>query len=352
MKHFLLALFIITAATLIACKEQKQEQALKPVSVMIYSEYIDPAMLDDFERKTGYKIHLELYEAQEEMIGKLLSMGPSQYDVIIASDVVIQQMLRLGLITAIDAEKVPNRKNIAVQFFNRPYDPTNTYSLPYLWGTTGILYRGGKFHPDSVSYSLLFDAKNTKGNFSLLNESRSMLSMALQAVGYNANSIKQEELNKAVDYILQAKKDKHFAGFDGSDIGKDKVIADSNWAAIVFSGEAMDAIDTDSTLHYAIPTEGSFMWVDAMTLSSHAQNADGAHAFMNYILDAQNGARLAQSTNFATPNRASIKIIDDKFKQNRVINPTREEIDRMVFLRDPGVAAKLFDDAWEIVKSR
>ncbi|WP_297947519.1 spermidine/putrescine ABC transporter substrate-binding protein [uncultured Fibrobacter sp.] len=352
MKHFLLALFIITAAALIACKEQKQEQALKPVSVMIYSEYIDPAMLDDFERKTGYKIHLELYEAQEEMIGKLLSMGPSQYDVIIASDVVIQQMLRLGLITAIDAEKVPNRKNIAVQFFNRPYDPTNTYTIPYLWGTTGILYRDKSIDPDSVSYSMLFNSSKTKGNFSFLNESRSMLALALLAIGFDANSTSQTEINKAVEHILQAKKDPHFIGFDGSVGGKEKVLSGMNWAAIVFNGDAQAAIYEDSTLQFAIPKEGSFLWVDAMTLSSNAPNPDGAYAFMNYILDVKNGAQLAQYINYATPNKASLEILDSTYKKNRIINPPHETFARMEYLKDLGEAAMMYDEAWTTVKTR
>lgn len=353
-KILLAALSLFACIALSACNEQKQEKAEAPktVTVMIYSEYIDPAMLEDFEKKTGYKLQLELYEAQEEMIGKLQAAGTSQYDVVIASDVVIQQMVHLGLIAPIDTAKVPNRVNIAPQFMGQAYDPTNTYTIPYLWGTTGILFRGEEVNPDSVSYSMLFDASKTKGNFSLLEESRSMLSMALQALGFDANSTKQEEINKAVEHILQAKKDKNFLGFDGSVGGKDKVLSKMDWAAIVFNGEAQAAIDEDSTLQFVIPMEGSFMWVDAMTLSSKAPNVEGAYAFMNYILDAKIGAQLAKYINYATPNKASLEVIDDEFKNNRVINPNEQEIKRMVFLADPGDAAKLFDEAWTIVKTR
>ena len=319
---------------------------------MIYSEYINPSLLKEFEKKTGYTIKLELYEAQEEMLVKLQTAGTKKYDVIIASDVVIQQMIQAGLIAPIDTSKIPNRVNVAPQFLGQSYDPTNTYSLPYLWGTTGILFRGEQIHPDSASYSMLFDAKNTKGNFSLLNESRSMLSMALQAIGYDANSVKQEEINKAVDYILQAKKDPHFAGFDGSVAGKNKVISGENWAAIVFNGEAQAAIDKDSTLQFVIPKEGSFMWVDAMLISSNASNVEGAYAFMNYILDAEVGAKLAKYINYATPNKASLEVIDEKFKSNRVINPNEQEIKRMELLQDLGESAKFYDEAWIIAKTR
>lgn len=349
------SIFLLAAASLFTgCNEDKQSSSSTPdkVTVMIYSEYIDPEMITDFQMKTGFKLQLELYEAQEEMIGKLQASGTSQYDVIIASDVVIQQMIHLGLIGKLDTNKISNRVNIADQFRNPSYDPTNEYSVPYLWGTTGILYRDESVDPSKVSYSMLFDAKQTKGNFSLLEESRSMLSMALQAKGYDANSVDPKQINEAVEYILQAKKDPHFLGFDGSVGGKDKVLSKMDWAAIVFNGEAMAAIDEDSTLQFAIPTEGSFMWVDAMLLSKKSPNPEGAYAFMNYILDAKIGAQLAKFINYATPNKASLEVIDEEFKNNRVVNPTPDEIARMVFLKDAGDAARLYDEAWTIVKTR
>ncbi|MBR5412648.1 MAG: spermidine/putrescine ABC transporter substrate-binding protein [Fibrobacter sp.] len=342
---------ILLATGLFCGCDQKSKQHPVTVNVLTYSKYIAPEMITDFQMKTGYKLQLEEYEAQEEMINKLQTAMEKQYDVVVASDVVIQQMIHLGLIAPLDLDKIPNKVNVADQFKNPVYDPGNNFTLPYLWGTTGILYRDTTLDVNSVSYNMLFDPKQIKGKFSLLNESRSMLSMALQAKGLNANSVKMEDINRAVEWIREIKRDPHFAGFEGSVSAKDKVISKENWAAIVFNGEAMNAIAEDSTLQYAIPTEGSFMWVDAMVLCSHAQNSDGAHAFMNYILDAKNGAKLATETNFASPNSAALKLIDEKFKQNRVINPTREEIDRMVFLRDPGAATKFFDDAWAVVKA-
>lgn len=353
MKKIFLSLFALLASIccLTGCNEKTAEQP-KTVTIMIYSEYIDPAMLEDFEKQTGYKLQLELYEAQEEMIGKLQAAGTSQYDVIIASDVVIPQMIHLGLIAQIDSTKIPNRVNISEKFKHATYDPTSSYTWPYLWGTTGILYRDSTINPDSVSYAMLFDAKQTKGNFSLLEESRSMISMALQAIGLNPNTTSQEDITKAVNYILQAKKDPHFLGFDGSVAGKDKVLSKMDWAAIVFNGEAMAAIDEDSTLQYAIPSEGSFMWVDLMTMSSKAPNPDGAYAFMNYILDAKIGAQLAKFISYGTPNNASLQVLDEEFVSNRVINPDKKTMDRLVFLADPGDAAKLYDEAWTIVKTR
>lgn len=346
------AFFAIMAAVIFCNCNDESKHPSKVVSVLIYSEYIDPAMLDDFQRQAGYTLSLDLYEAQEEMIAKLQSADTKPYDVIIASDVVIQQMVNLGLIAAIDTNKVPNHVNIAPQFKNPNYDPNNTYTLPYLWGTTGILYRDKDISPDQVSYSMLFDSTKTKGSFSLLEESRSMLSMALLAKGFDANSVDKKEIDQAAELILQAKKDPHFVGFDGSVGSKDKVLSGKDWAAIVFNGEAMAAIDEDHSLQFSIPVEGSFMWVDAMTIGSRSQNVEGAYAFMNYILDGQIGAQLAKFINYATPNKASIAFLDKEFTGNHVINPSEEEISRMVFLRDPGEAAKLFDEAWKTIKTR
>ncbi len=354
MKSIILLFALLAALTITACIQKQGEIAdlSKTVTVMLYSEYITPELLKDFQKKTGYKIKLEIYEAQEEMLAKLMTAETGKYDVIIASDVVIQQMIQLRLIAPLNMSLIPNRINVAPQFRNQKYDPTNTYSLPYLWGTTGILFRGEKVHPDSVSYSMLYDEKISKGGFSLLSESRSMLSMALQATGNSANSTKQSEINRAVEYILQIKQDLHFAGFENSVEGKAKVLSRMNSAAIVFNGEAQAAINEDSTLQFVIPKEGSFMWVDAMLLSSKASNIAGAYAFMNYILDAKVGANLAKSLNFATPNKASLEVIDDSFKNNRVINPNKQEINRMVFLTDLGEKEKLYDEAWMIIKTR
>jgi len=346
---------LATACMLLAgCRgEHKASGVPSKVSVMIYSEYIDPEMLTDFQMKTGYKLQLELYEAQEEMIEKLEANGTEHYDVIIASDVVVKQMIRRGLISKIDTNKIFNRRNIANHFRSPTYDSTGEYSVPYLWGSAGILYRDTSLPPSEVSYSMLFDPDQNKGNFSLLEESRSMLSIALLAKGHDPNTTDPKQVGEAVDLIVEAKHNPHFQSFDGSVSGKDKVLSNVNWAAIVFNGEAMAAIEEDSTLQFAIPTEGSFMWVDAMLLSSRAPNPDGAYAFMSYILDANVGAKLAQYINYASPNSASIQIVDEKFKKNRVINPSQEEIARMSFLRDCGSSAnRLYDSAWQSAKNR
>lgn len=345
-----LALSFAAIPLFTGCNEEKQ--AKKPVSVLIYSDYIEPGMLKEFEQKFGYPVQLELYEAQEEMIGKLQASGTGMYDVIIASDVVIQQMIHLGLIQQIDTSKIPNRKNLDPKFLAPAFDPKDEYTVPYLWGTSGIVYRDTSISPDSVSYAMLFDSTKVNGNFSLLDESRSMLSMTLQSLGLDPNTKNKDDISRAADLLLKVKKYPKFIGFDGSVAGKDKMISKMDQAAIVFNGEAQMAIDADSTLQYAIPREGSFIWVDVMTLSSKAPNKEGAYAFINFILDAKNGAKLSDFVAFGSPNKASYPLLDPEMAKNQVIYPDSVTMSRLVFLSDPGEAARFYDEAWTIVKTR
>ena len=352
---FVLSFVFLVAGMFCGCKEKEesqQQQQPNTVRVLTYNEYIDVEMITDFQMKTGHKLELEVYDAQEEIPSKVQAADSNYFDIIIASDVVIPQMIRQGIIAPIDTNKVPNRINIADQFKKPAYDPNNTYTLPYLWGTTGILYRDTSIDINSASYKMLFSQKQIKGRYTLLDEAQSMIPIALLAAGFKANSTNPKEINEAVNLILEAKKDKRFAGIVSSEESREKILSGHIWTAIVFNGEAMDAINEDPSLQYAIPIEGSFMWVDAMTLGSHAKNTEGAYAFMNYVLEADIGAKLAKSVNFATPNKASLQILDDTFRNNRIINPPKEEIDRMVFLLDPGEASKLFDNAWSVIKSK
>lgn len=341
----------IAFSTFIGCNEEKKEER-KPVSVLIYSDYMDPSMLMDFEATTGYPLQLELYEAQEEMIGKLQASGTAMYDVIVASDVVIQQMIHLNLLQKIDLTKIENRKNIDPKFLNPEFDPQNEYTVPYLWGTSGIVYNDTTIAPEDVSYEMLFDSTKTIGNFSLLDESRSMLSMTLQSLGLNPNTKDKEDIKKAVDVLLKAKSNSKFIGFDGSVAGKDKMISGLTQMAVVFNGEAQMAISENPNLRYGIPKEGSFIWVDVMTLSSKSPNPDGAYAFMNYILDAKNGAKLANYVAFGSPNKESYPFLDPEIAANPVIYPDSTIMKKLVFLSDPGEAARFYDEAWTILKSR
>jgi len=323
----------------------------RPVTVLMYSEYIDPAMVDEFHALTGMALRIEVYEAQEEMIAKLQSGGDALYDVVVASDVIIRQLAGLGVIQPLDHALVPNLKNVATKFVSPPFDPGNKWSVPYLWGSTGIVYRDGTLDPDSVSWKTILSDHPRFGRFVLMDEGRTMLALALQANGKSANSSNPDDLRQAAELLQMAKSRPECQGFDGSVGGANKVMGGLAQAAVVFNGDAAARIAEDSTLRYAVPREGSMVWLDNMVVTSRAPNREGAFLFLNWILQADKGAQLANFVRYPTPNAASLPAIVPEDLADRTIYPDSAAMARMQYLLDPGSAVRLYDEAWTSIKA-
>jgi spermidine/putrescine transport system substrate-binding protein len=325
----------------------------KPVTVFMYSEYIDPAIPEQFEKATGMPLQIEVYEAQEDMLAKLQTGGTDQYDVIVASDLIIRQMVALKLVQPLDHKLVPNAANVAPEFLNPAFDPGNAYSFPYLWGTIGILYDTSKVPSGgAASWKWVLDQAAQPGPFVLLDEARSMLACALLGVGKPIGTRKPDEIKAAADALIAAKHSPKCLGFDGGVGGKNKVLAGEAALAVVFNGDAVRAIDEKPTLAYAIPSEGSNIWVDVMLITAKAPNKAGAHAFINYILDGKVGAQNAQFIRYATPNQASLALLKPEDRANPGIYPTAETRKRLQYLEDLGKDTRLYDQAWTTVKTK
>lgn len=324
--------------------------AHQAVTVLMYSEYIDPAMVEDFEKETGMPLRIEVYEAQEEMIAKLQAGGDALYDVVVASDVVVRQLAGLGLVAPLDRGLVPNLGNVAPRFRSPPFDPGNRWSAPYLWGSTGILYRG-ELDPDSVRWSDMFSEKPRFARFVLQDEGRTMLAIALQALGRSPNTTDPAAVRAAAALLQTVKSRPGCVGFDGSVGGANKVLGDLVDAAVVFNGDAAARISEDSTLRYAVPREGSVVWLDNMLVTSRAPNAAGAHRFIDWILRGDKGAQLANYVRYPTPNGAALPEIVPEDLADRSVYPDSATMARMEFLSDPGDATRLYDEAWTSIKA-
>jgi ABC-type spermidine/putrescine transport system permease subunit II/spermidine/putrescine-binding protein len=323
----------------------------KAVTVLMYSEYIDPDMLAQFEQETGMPLRVEVYEAQEEMVAKLQAGGDALYDVVVASDVIVRQLAGLGLVSRLDKPSLPNIKNISPDFAAPPFDPSNEWSVPYLWGSTGILYRDSTLDPDSVRWNDLFEGRGPFARFVLMDEGRTMLAIALQALGKSPNSSEAGDVRDAAMLLQKAKAHPGCVGFDGSVGGANKVVGDLVNAAVVFNGDAAVRISEDPTLRYAVPREGSVVWLDNMLVTARAPNRAGAHVFLDWILRGDRGAQLANWVRYPTPNAASLPLIVPEDLEDRSVYPDSLTMKRMEFLSDPGDATRLYDEAWTAVKA-
>jgi spermidine/putrescine transport system substrate-binding protein len=343
------------AAALLAagCSKPGEADASRQINVYMYSEYIDPAIPAEFEKQTGIKVRLSLYEATEEMMAKLQQAGGAkQYDVVVASDHAVPVLARLGLIRALDLARIPNRANLSERFRDPPYDPGNRYSVPYLWGTVGLMYRKDRASGAGPTWAEAFERDREPGPFVLIDSMRDMLGGALKYQGHSVNSRNPEELRAAGEALLKAKQSPKCLGFEGGVGGKNKVVSGDAALAIVYNGDAVRAMGEDAGVDFGIPREGSLIWVDAMAIPAGAPNAEGAYRFINYLLDAKVGAELANFVRYASPNAAALPLVNAGDRNNPSIYPPEDVMKRLEYLEDLGSDTRLYDEVWTAVKSR
>jgi spermidine/putrescine transport system substrate-binding protein len=343
-KIALLAILAIAAFGLLA---QCARPAPKTVTVYMWSEYIDPALLERFEKETGQKVVLDTYENTETMMSKIASAS-DLYDVVVVSDHAVRTLSGKGTFRQLDLKKIPNAKNVMARFRKPAYDPEEKWSLPYQWGTMGLVYRTDKLPDFEPSWLAALDPQRQPGPVVLLDSMRDLVGAALIAKGFSPNTRSAAELAAAGDLLASART-KRLVGFAGSPDSVGKVLAGEAWLAIAYNGDAVSRLD-DAT-DFSVPVEGTIIWVDAMTIPAKAPNPDGAHRFINFILGAEVGAQLSNYLAYATPNEASLPLIDAEVREDVRVYPSVEQMARMSVLEDVLDATTLYDQVWTRVKA-
>ncbi len=324
------------------------------LKIFMWSEYMDEEnMPAAFEKETGIKVRLDIYENNEEMVAKLQAGGVSQYDIVVPSDYIMPVLINQKLIQPIDHAKVPNLKNLKPLFQNTSYDPGNKWSVAWQWGTVGLMYRKDRMSADDVrSWSVLFDPKKSKGPFWLIDSVREMMGIALLYLGYDFNSTDPKELKAAADLLVATKKTKDCMGFKPGVGGKNDVVSGTAAAAIVYNGDAIQSVTQNpGVLAFTIPKEGSEIWFDSMCIPAKAPNPAAAHKWINWILEAKVGADLSNYNQFATPNEAAMPYITAADLKNPGIYPTPDIMKILHFTTDLGKQNRLIDEAWTRAKS-
>ncbi len=268
------ALIIIVTffcAALLRAQENK-------LNLFIWSEYIDPQIVKDFEAQTRAKVTIDLYEDAESMLAKVQGGGDALYDLVVPPDYMVSVMTHLNLLAPLRHEHIPNLTNLDEKFASPPFDPGNKYTAAYQWGTVGLFVRQGAGAIDE-SWSAIFDPAKQPGTFVLIDSVRDMFGAALKYKGCSLNSTDAKELLEARDLILAAKK--RCASFEGSVAGENKVLGRLAAAAIIYSGEGARGMAEDKGTRYFIPREGSQIWLDNLAVLARAPHRVLAEKFIN-----------------------------------------------------------------------
>jgi|CXWL01.1.fsa_nt_gi spermidine/putrescine transport system substrate-binding protein len=319
------------------------------LNLFIWSEYIDPEIVTGFEKETGCKVTIDLYEDNETMVAKLQGGGDALYDVVVPGNYIIPVMVNLKLLQPLNRANIPNLANLDDKFVNPSYDPNNTYSAAYQWGTIGIYMRKSG-QPIDETWGLMFDETSKLGPFLLMDSIREMMGSVLKYQGKSINTTDPAELRAAGDLLLAAKN--RSQGFEGGVGGKNKVLGKAVTAAIVYNGDAVRGMTDDPETVYFVPREGGVIWVDNLAIPAKAPHLAAAEKFINYILDAKVGAQLSNFNQYATPNKAAKAFITPADLANTAIYPPAEMMAKLEFVSDLGEGNKLYDEVWTQVKSK
>jgi spermidine/putrescine-binding protein len=315
-----------------------------------WSEYIDPELIVAFEEQYGVDVVETFYDSNETMLAQI--QAGVVYDLIVPSDYMVAIMIDEDLLLPLSMEAIPNVDNLGEQFVGLPYDPEGAYSVPYQWGTTGlgvdISVVGEDFEP---SWALALDPDMTAsyaGGVSLLNDPRETMGAALKYLGYGLNETSEEALQEAADVIASA----NVTTFD-SDQYTDNLINGEVAVSHGYSGNYftafLDAEDPENWA-YIVPQEGGTLWTDNMAIPAGAEHPCTAHTFINFIMDAENGAQLTNWTYYASPNEAAEEFILPEVLEDPSIYPDDETFAKLEAIRDTGDSEILFTDYFNIAR--
>jgi spermidine/putrescine transport system substrate-binding protein len=260
-------------------------------------------------------------------------------------------LIELNLLKPIDHAAIPNMKNLKANFVDPSFDRGNTYSVGWQWGTVGIVYNKEKFAEPVTSWKSIFEpADGIK--FMLFDSEREMIGAALRYKGYSINTLNKKELRKAADLMIGDKKKKGFMGFEGNVGGRNKVIAGTVDIAMAYNGDVIQSMAENDNIGFVNPKEGTVIWLDSLCIPVGAPNPALAMKFMNYILDPEVGAQLSNFNQFATPNKASMPMINKEDLANPAIYPDAEAEKRLEYINDLGKNNAMYSELWKMIKTR
>lgn len=324
-----------------------QGQNIK-LNVYNWGEYISDGSDDslainaEFEALTGIKVQYSTFASNEELYAKLKS-GGSQYDVIIPSDYMISRMIKEDMLEPLDFSMIPNFAMIMDEFKDPIYDPGNRYSVPYMWGTVGIIYNTSMVTKPVTSWDILWD-EDYSGRILMFSNSRDAFGLSLTRLGYSQNTENEAELRAAGDEL---KRQKPLIQSYVMDEIFDKMQGGEAAIAPYYAGDAITMIDTNPDLAWAVPTEGTNRFVDALCIPKGAPNKQAAELYINFMTETEVAAANCEYIGYSTPHQGAFEVLDAEITGNEIAYPPQEILDKTEsFINLSDETNALIDSLW------
>ena len=346
MKKIAIVLLVaLLVGALSACALAEAEKPFAGTELKVYNcfDYIDEAVLDIFEEETGIHVNYLNYVDNEAMYTRV-STGAEVYDVIVPSDYMIERLIKEDLIAPLNQENIPNLANVKDSLLDPTYDPGNAHSIPYMWGTLGILYNTEMGEEPITSWNALLD-KRYAGKIFMMDSVRDSVGLALKVLGYSMKSHDPEELAAAGEWLM-AQRDSGVVGGYILDQAKDMMVANEGVMAVVYSGDALYAMEKNDKLAYVIPDEGSNIWVDCMCVPTASQNKEAAECFINFMCRPDIAKMNLDEIRYSSPIKQVVETLSEEELASIAMNPTDEMVARCEYYVDISDVAYLYDDIW------
>ena len=351
------ALMLITAAfALVSCKSSDGEGDATPndnsgdktLYLLNWGDYLDKSVKDEFKELTGITIKETPVTSNEEMIIKL-DTDDCPYDLCIPSDYAVERLIAKNRLAEIDFSNIPNITNIDPEFLklSESFDPGNKYSVPYTWGVLGVLYNTTMVDEEDLgSWDLLWNEKYA-GKIFMYDSIRDSMAAALCKLGYDLNTVNEDEINAAADELIAAKP--LIRAWLTDDV-KDSMCLGSGAAALVYSGDAVWSMDPDEgsdVLEFYVPKEGSNIYFDNIVITANSPRKAMAEQFINFLLDGDIATRNTEYIGYSSPNMKVAENIDEFFLNCSAYNISAEDVARCKIYHDLGENISLYNAAWD-----
>jgi spermidine/putrescine transport system substrate-binding protein len=318
------------------------------VRVFNWTEYMPDEVLAGFKKETGITVKYTTFESNESMYAKVKLLQGKGYDVVFPSTYFVNRMRREDLLRPMDHNKLSGFTNLDATLLNKPFDPENKFSVPYLWGTSGICVN--KKFIDSKTVSKWTDLWNPdyKGRVMLIDDMRDVLGIGLKVLGFSFNDTDPTHIEAAYNKMKELMPSVRVFAADSVKMPflNEEVHIGSMWSGDLFMAQA-----DNPDLTYIYPEEGAFIWMDSMVIPKNAENVENAYKFIDYILRPKVAKTISESIGYASPNKAAIDLMDKETRENPIIYPPQEILNKAEFQTDVGEAILVYEKFWEKLKS-
>lgn len=341
MKTFL-SLLLIMSFFLTGC-----DNPSKPtLQIFIWSDYITPEVIEKFKQENDCHIVIDTFDSNESMYAKL-KLGANSYDLIFPSNYFLDILRNQNMIQPIDRAQIPNYKNLDDNYLKLIDRKDLDYAIPYMVSTTGIFYRTERVKDFDASWTT-FGRKDLKGRMTMLNDLREVIGAALQVLGFSINTTDENEINKAVELVLNWKE--NLAKFEGEQY-KNGVASGEYLVSQAYAGDSLQVMSENEEVTFSYAKEGTAISIDFAVIPANASNKELALKFINYLLQPEVTAENIVFTNFLSPNKEAYTLLPDDLQKSPVLFPSKEILDKSEMIRDLGDDNKLYNEAWDRIKA-